>query len=48
MTLFLLQYLCEPITKAPLKLLGAHYDEYGNIITGELVTVTGKRYPMAK
>jgi uncharacterized protein YbaR (Trm112 family) len=46
MTPNLLQYLCEPITKAPLKLLDAHYDDDDNIITGELVTATGQRYPI--
>lgn len=46
MTPFLLQFLCEPITKAPLQLLDANYDADGNIVSGVLETAAGKRYPI--
>lgn len=46
MTPLLLQFLCEPVTKAPLTLHDAEYDDHGNISSGELVTPSGKRYPI--
>ena len=46
MTPNLLNYLCEPITKAPLQLVDAVTDADGNIQSGDLVTPTGKRYPI--
>lgn len=46
MTPFLLQFLCEPVTKAPLALNDAKHDSEGNIISGVLVTSSGKRYPI--
>lgn len=46
MTPFLLQLLCEPITKAPLHLLDATFDAEGNIFAGDLVTDAGRRYPI--
>lgn len=46
MTPNLLQYLCEPITKAPLQLLDAQQDADGNIFSGNLVTATERRYPI--
>lgn len=46
MTPFLLQFLCEPETKAPLVLVDATHDSEGNIVSGTLVTTAGKRYPI--
>ncbi|MDO8500595.1 MAG: methyltransferase domain-containing protein [Gemmatimonadaceae bacterium] len=46
MTPNLLDYLCEPVTKAPLQLVDAVSDADGNIQSGDLVTPTGKRYPI--
>lgn len=46
MTPFLLDYLCEPITKLPLSLNNAQCDSQGNIISGELVSDSGKTYPI--
>jgi len=46
MTPGLLQYLCEPITKAPLKLVDAVVDSGGNVLSGALVSPSGKRYPI--
>ena len=46
MTPFLIQYLCEPITKAPLNLVDAVADSEGHILSGELVSPSGRRYPI--
>jgi uncharacterized protein YbaR (Trm112 family)/ubiquinone/menaquinone biosynthesis C-methylase UbiE len=46
MTPKLLEYLCDPITKAPLVLSDAQYDVDGNIISGYLATVNGQHYPI--
>jgi len=46
MTPFLLDYLCEPLTKAPLYLEGAVTDASGEITAGELVAPSGGRYPI--
>ena len=46
MTPFLLDYLCEPLTKAPLRLEGAVTDLSGQIVSGELVAPSGRRYPI--
>lgn len=46
MTPFLLAFLCEPVTKAPLQLVGAVTSADGNIEAGALVTPAGKRYPI--
>ncbi|HHT9158232.1 MAG TPA: methyltransferase domain-containing protein [Candidatus Brocadiaceae bacterium] len=46
MTPFLLNYICEPITKSPLHLVNAVHDGDGRIQTGELVSPSGKRYPI--
>lgn len=46
MTPNLLEYLCEPITKAPLKLVDAVTSPDGMIQSGALVTVSGNRYPI--
>lgn len=48
MTPFLLDYLCEPTTKAPLRLEGAVTDASGEIVQGELVAPSGRRYPIVK
>ena len=46
MTPELLNYLCEPISKAPLQLVDAVYNPDGHIQTGALVSPGGKRYPI--
>jgi ubiquinone/menaquinone biosynthesis C-methylase UbiE/uncharacterized protein YbaR (Trm112 family) len=46
MTPQLLTYLCEPITKAPLQLVDGASDSAGLIQSGELVSASGKRYPI--
>ena len=48
MTPALLKYLCEPITKAPLDLVDASYDDQGSIETGRLVSASGMSYPIVK
>ena len=46
MTPNLLNYLCEPITKAPLQLVDAVTTTDGTIQSGTLVTPSGSRYPI--
>lgn len=46
MTPYLLNFLCEPLTKAPLELLDAAYDARGHIMTGSLKSTSGKVYPI--
>jgi SAM-dependent methyltransferase/uncharacterized protein YbaR (Trm112 family) len=46
MTPYLLQFICEPITNAPLDLVDATYDKLGNIITGALKSAAGAMYPI--
>jgi ubiquinone/menaquinone biosynthesis C-methylase UbiE len=46
MTPHLLKYLCEPITKLPLKLFDAIYDESGAIKSGKLFSSSGNCYPI--
>jgi ubiquinone/menaquinone biosynthesis C-methylase UbiE/uncharacterized protein YbaR (Trm112 family) len=46
MTPNLLNYLCEPITKAPLQLTDAVIEADGNIRSGQLVSLSGTRYPI--
>lgn len=46
MTPYLLELICEPVTKAPLTLVDATYDSLGNVITGVLKTAEGKTYPI--
>lgn len=46
MTPFLLNYLCEPITKASLELTDPVFDELGNVKSGSLVSSSGKKYPI--
>ena len=46
MTPKLLNYLCEPISKKPLKLFNGIFDSDGNIYSGELITKEGKIYPI--
>lgn len=44
MTPFLLDHLCEPVTKLPLRLVDAVTSADGLILSGGLVTPSGKRY----
>lgn len=46
MTPKLLDYLCEPITKAPLQLVDAVTTADGTIHSGALVAPSGTRYPI--
>jgi SAM-dependent methyltransferase len=46
MTPDLLNYLCEPITKAPLRLVNSIVAEDGNIQSGMLVAPSGNSYPI--
>jgi SAM-dependent methyltransferase/uncharacterized protein YbaR (Trm112 family) len=46
MTPFLLNYICEPVSKDTLELVEAIYDQNNNIQTGSLVSPSGKRYPI--
>jgi SAM-dependent methyltransferase/uncharacterized protein YbaR (Trm112 family) len=46
MTPLLLKYLCEPLTKNPLQLVNEVVSPSGNIVSGELVSSSGHRYPV--
>ncbi len=46
MTPNLLNYLCEPITKVPLQLIDAVIDVDGHTQSGQLVSPSGKSYPI--
>jgi len=46
MTPQLIDYLCEPVTKAPLKLTDAVTDIDGHILSGKLVAPSGVCYPI--
>jgi uncharacterized protein YbaR (Trm112 family) len=46
MTPDLLNYLCEPITKAPLQLVDAVNTDDGMIQSGALLSPLGRRYPV--
>ena len=46
MTPNLLNYLCEPVTKHPLQLVDAVTTADGTILSGALLSPTGKRYPI--
>lgn len=46
MTPNLLKYLCEPITKKPLRLVNPVTDDDGEILSGFLVTTADTRYPI--
>lgn len=46
MTPFLLPYLREPGTKAPLTLIDEVLDNRGNIVSGTLTSASGGRYPI--
>lgn len=46
MTPKLIEYLCEPISKAPLQLRDVVTDVDGNIQSGVLLAPSGKRYPI--
>ncbi len=48
MTPFLLNYICEPLTKNELFLKEASYDKDGNVISGILYTDYGNEYPIVK
>lgn len=42
----LLNYICEPVTKAELRLVDEQHDESGRITDGFLVSQSGNRYPI--
>lgn len=46
MTPILLEYLCEPVSKKSLQLVDSVTDSNGLIQSGELVSPSGKRYPI--
>ena len=46
MTPFILEYLVDPVSKKPLQLRKAEYDNLGNILSGELVSPEGSIYPI--
>ena len=46
MTPELLKYLCEPITKLPLRLVDCTFAKDGSIESGSLLTSTGSCYPI--
>lgn len=46
MTPFLLNFICEPITKNNLLLKNELYDSDGNIASGVLYTISGNEYPI--
>lgn len=46
MTPVLLSYLCEPLTKSKLALVNAVSDDHGNITSGQLITDSGRNYPI--
>ena len=46
MTPDLLKFLCDPISRKPLSLVDAEYDQVGNIISGKLMNQDGKAYPI--
>jgi SAM-dependent methyltransferase len=46
MTPFLLDYIVDPETQAPLTLIDSVTDRDGNILSGELAAENGRRYPI--
>ncbi len=46
MTPGLLELLCDPVDRQPLRLDNASYDARGHIVSAELVSSTGQRYPV--
>ncbi len=48
MTPDLIDYLCDPIDKSPLRLAEASFDGDGNVVTGNLVSEGGRTYPVRK
>ena len=46
MTPYLMNFLCEPVTKSPLQLVDAIASADGNIHSGTLVSTSGQRYPI--
>lgn len=47
MTPYIIDLLCDPISKERLELLDAEYDEHGNVLSGFLQNPQGERYPIA-
>ncbi|MDO9318873.1 MAG: methyltransferase domain-containing protein [Gammaproteobacteria bacterium] len=48
MTPLLLSFLCEPVTKQPLQLINAVVSEEGVILSGSLISPSGRCYPIIK
>jgi len=48
MTPALLDYLCDPVDGAPLRLLDAVHDAAGNVESGVLASAGGRRYPVVQ
>lgn len=46
MTPELINLLCDPVDKSPLTLATPGFDDRGHIVSGELVTASGRRYPI--
>lgn len=46
MTRFLLQLLCDPVTKEPLRLVDETLDSTGDIVEGTLKSPSGRSYPI--
>lgn len=46
MTPLLLNYICEPVSKAPLKLVDPVFGVDGHIVSGGLLAASGKSYPI--
>ena len=46
MTKFLLQLICDPVTKEKLFVKDEHYDENGDIVSGVLTSPSGYAYPI--
>lgn len=47
MNQLLLDLLCDPVDKAPLRLADEKLDERGAILEGTLISTSGRRYPIA-
>lgn len=48
MTPALLDYLCEPVTGLPLRLVDAQFDESGRIVSGKLMAGEDRSYPIIR
>lgn len=44
----LIQILCDPLTKEPLRLIDEQLDDAGQIVSGTLVSESGNRYPVKR